>query len=54
MNVSEPKNEIKIRAEHVDFSYENTQTLFDINLEFPDGFVPQRVAETTRGKNNQG
>ena len=34
MNVSEPKNEVKIRAEHVDFSYENTQTLFDINLEF--------------------
>ena len=34
MNVSEPKNEIKIRAEHVDFSYENTQTLFDINVEF--------------------
>lgn len=25
-----------------------------INTEFPDGFVPQRVAETTRGKNNQG
>ena len=44
MNVSEPKNEVKIRAEHVDFSYENTQTLFDINLEFRNHEVTALIA----------
>ena len=50
MNVSEPKNEIKIRAEHVDFSYENTQTLFDINLEFRNHEVTALIGPSGCGK----
>ena len=50
MNVSEPKNEVKIRAEHVDFSYENTQTLFDINLEFRNHEVTALIGPSGCGK----
>lgn len=50
MNVSEPKNEVKIRTEHVDFSYENTQTLFDINLEFRNHEVTALIGPSGCGK----
>ena len=50
MNVSEPKNEVKIRAEHVDFSYENTQTLFDINLEFRNHEVTALIGPSGCGE----
>ena len=50
MNVSEPKNEVIIRAEHVDFSYENTQTLFDINLEFRNHEVTALIGPSGCGK----
>lgn len=50
MNVSEPKNEVKIRAELVDFSYENTQTLFDINLEFRNHEVTALIGPSGCGK----
>lgn len=50
MNVSEPKNKVKIRAEHVDFSYENTQTLFDINLEFRNHEVTALIGPSGCGK----
>ena len=50
MNVSEPTNEVKIRAEHVDFSYEKTQTLFDINLEFRNHEVTALIGPSGCGK----
>lgn len=50
MHVPEHKNEVKIRAEHVDFSYETTQTLFDINLEFRNHEVTALIGPSGCGK----
>lgn len=50
MHVPEHKNEVKIRAEHVDFSYETTQTLFDINLEFRNREVTALIGPSGCGK----
>ena len=50
MHVSEHKNEIKIRAEHVNFSYGKTQTLFDINLEFRNHEVTALIGPSGCGK----
>lgn len=50
MHVSEHKNEVKIRAEHVNFSYEKTQTLFDINLEFRNHEVTALIGPSGCGK----
>lgn len=50
MNVHEPRNEVKILAEHVDFSYENNQTLFGINLEIRDHEVTALIGPSGCGK----
>ena len=51
MNRSAPvNNEVKIRAEHVDFFYEKTQTLFDINLEFRNHEVTALIGPSGCGK----
>ena len=50
MKIPELTNEVKIRAEHVDFSYEKTQTLFDINLEFRNHEVTALIGPSGCGK----
>ena len=48
--MTETDSGIKMRAEHVDFSYGSTQTLFNINLEFRDKEVTALIGPSGCGK----
>ncbi len=48
--ISDGDHDVKIRAEHVDFSYKKTQTLFDINLEFRNREVTALIGPSGCGK----